>query len=132
MYFEDAGGEEAIRSEDNDSGYNDIFSSYNEQLYLIDISGGIGELQQRENITEEVVDRVSVAKGQLKHGTSMNCGIINSHKICTKHQTKAHLRGHSNAIQQWITDSQIKFICYFCQHIIFRNPRKAKLVLYYI
>ena len=43
-HFDNACEDEAIRDKDEESGYNDIFSCYNEQLYLINIGTGAGEL----------------------------------------------------------------------------------------
>ena len=63
-YFEDAGEDEAIRGKDDNRGHNDVFSCYNEQLYLIDIGACAGELQQREDVTEIVVDDISVTEGE--------------------------------------------------------------------
>lgn len=51
-YFEGAGEDETIRSKDDDHGHNDAFSCCNEQLYLIYIGAGAGELQEKEKVTE--------------------------------------------------------------------------------
>jgi hypothetical protein len=64
FYFENTEEDEAIRDKDDDSGYNYVFSCYNEQLYLIDIGAGTGDLQQREEITKIVVDGISITKCQ--------------------------------------------------------------------
>ena len=41
---EDAGENETVRGEDDNGGNDDVFPSYNEYLYLIDIGAGAGKL----------------------------------------------------------------------------------------
>ena len=66
----------------NDGGWNNnVLSCYNEQLYLIHISTCRGELYQREEVTEIVVNGVSITEGQSQHATSMNHGTRKSHQI---------------------------------------------------
>ena len=64
-YFDDAGEDEAIRGKDDHSRYNNILSCYNEQLDLINIGAGAGELEQREDITEIMIDGVSITESQF-------------------------------------------------------------------
>ena len=63
-YFEDAGEDKAVRGKDDYSGNNNILSCYNEQLYLINIGTGAGDLEQREDVTEIVIDGVFITECQ--------------------------------------------------------------------
>ena len=63
-HLKDVREDEAIRGKDDDTGYNDIFPTYNKNFYFIDISACARELQQREKITEIVVDDITVTEGQ--------------------------------------------------------------------
>ena len=63
-HLKDIREDEAIGGKDDDTGYNDIFSTYNKNLHFIDISACARNLQQREKITEIVVDDVVVTENQ--------------------------------------------------------------------
>ena len=81
LYLEDTKKDEAIRYKDNNTWYSDIFTPYNENLYLIDIGAGAGELHQRQEVTEVVVDDVSSTEGQSQDASSVDHGIKNSHQV---------------------------------------------------
>lgn len=80
-HLKDVREDEAIRGNNDDTGHIDIYPTYNNNLNLIGISVGAGELQQREQSTEIVVDSVSVTEGQSKHPSCMNHGTRNSHYV---------------------------------------------------
>lgn len=80
-HLKDVRENEAIRGKDDDTGHNDIYPAYNNNLNLIGISVGTGELQQREKITEIVVDGVFVTESQSKHPSSMYHGTRKSHYV---------------------------------------------------
>ena len=72
--FENAEENETIGDKDDESGHNYVFSCYNEQLYLINIGAGAGDLQQRAEITEIMVDGISITKCQSQDASSMDHG----------------------------------------------------------
>ena len=80
-YLKNVGEDKAIRDKDDDTGQNDVFSSYNENFCLIYIGAGTGELEQRKDITEIVVNDISIAEDQSKHITSVDHSIRKSHQI---------------------------------------------------
>lgn len=63
-HLKDVREDEAIRGKDDNIGYNDIFPTYNKNLYYIGISTCARELQQREKITEIVVNDIVVTESQ--------------------------------------------------------------------
>ena len=81
FYLEDIREDEAIRNKDDNTWYSNIFSPYNENLYLIYIGACAGELHQRQKITEVVVDDVPITEGESQDATSMDHGIKKTHQI---------------------------------------------------
>ena len=61
---ENVGKNETVRDEDSDAGHNDVDAHNNENYKLIDIGAGTGELHHREDVTEVVVDGVSMTESQ--------------------------------------------------------------------
>jgi hypothetical protein len=43
-----------------------IFSCYNENLYFIEISAGAGELEERVEVTETVIDSFSITESHIQ------------------------------------------------------------------
>ena len=60
---EDAGQDETIRDKDGETGHNDVDASHNENYQLIDVGTCAGELEQRENVTEIMVNGVCITEG---------------------------------------------------------------------
>ena len=81
LYLKDTIKNESIRYKDNNARHNDIFSPYNENLYLIDISAGAGKLHQRQEVTEVVVDDVSSTEGQSQDASSVDHGTKKPHQV---------------------------------------------------
>ena len=75
FYLEDIREDEAIRNKDDNTWYSNIFSPYNENLYLIYIGACAGELHQRQKITEVVVDDIPITESQSQDASSMDHGI---------------------------------------------------------
>ena len=71
---QDAREDETIRHKDGDSGHNDVDAHHNENHQLIHIRAGAGELEQREDVTQIVVDGVCITKGQSQHASSVGHG----------------------------------------------------------
>lgn len=81
LYLEDIRKDKAIRNKDNNTRHSDIFSPYNENLYLIYIGACAGKLHQRQKITEVVIDGVPITESQSQDASSMDHGIRKSHQI---------------------------------------------------
>ena len=62
--MEDVGEDDTIRDKDRETGHNDIDAHYNENYQLIHVSTCAGELEQRVDITEIMVDGVCITEGQ--------------------------------------------------------------------
>ena len=62
--LEDVGEDETIRDKDCETGHNDVDAHHNENYKLIDIGTCAGELEQRVDITEIMVDGVCITEGQ--------------------------------------------------------------------
>ena len=71
-YAEDVGEDETIRDKDNETGHNDVDAHHNENYKLIDIGTCAGELKQRVNVTEIMVDGVCITEGQSQHASSVS------------------------------------------------------------
>ena len=69
---EDVGEDEAIRDKDSETGHNDVDVHHNENYKLIDIGTCAGELEQRVDITEIMVDGVCITEGQSQHASSVS------------------------------------------------------------
>ena len=76
-----AGEDEAIRDEDSDAWHNDIDAHNNENYKLIDIGAGAGELHHREDVTEVVIDGVSITEGQSQHASRVSHGTRKCHHV---------------------------------------------------
>ena len=61
---EDAGQDETIRDKDGETGHNDVDACHDENYQLNDIGTCAGELKQRVDITEIMVDGVCITEGQ--------------------------------------------------------------------
>ena len=62
--MEDVGEDETIRDKDCETGHNDVDAHHNENYKLIDIGTCAGELEQREDVTEKMVDGVCITEIQ--------------------------------------------------------------------
>jgi hypothetical protein len=51
----------------------------------MNISAGVGELEQRENITEILVNGVCIREGQPQHAPCVDHSTSKCHQVCTKH-----------------------------------------------
>ena len=69
---EDAGENETIRDKDSKTGHNVIDAHQNEKYQLIDIGTCAGELKQRVNVTEVIVDGVGITEGQSQYASSVS------------------------------------------------------------
>ena len=65
--LENIGENETIRDKDSETGHNDVDSHHNENYKLIDMGTCAGELEQRVDITEIMVDGVCITEGQSQH-----------------------------------------------------------------
>ena len=95
---EDVGEDETIRDKDGETGHNDIDASYDEHFQLTDVGTYAGELKQREDVTEIMVDGVCITEGQSQHASSVSHGTRKCHQVGAKHKAGAHFRGHGNII----------------------------------
>ena len=76
---EDAGENETIRDKDGETGYSDVDAHHSENNQLIDIGTCTGELKQRMNITEIMVDGVYITEVQSQHASSVSHGTRKCH-----------------------------------------------------
>ena len=76
---EDVGEDETIRDKDGETGHNDVDAHHNENYQLIDAATCAGELEQRKDITEIMVDIVCITEGQSQYAFSMNHDIRKCH-----------------------------------------------------
>ena len=95
---EDVGEDETTRDKDGETGHNDIDAYHNENYQLIHVSTCAGELEQREDVTEKMVDGVCITEGQSQHASSVNHGTRKCHQVGTKHKAETHFRGHGSII----------------------------------
>ena len=122
----DVGEDEAISDKDGETGHNDVDASQNENDHLIDIGTCAGELEQREDVTEVVVDGICITEGQSQHASSVSHGTRKCHQVASKHKAGTHFRGHGNVIQQGVTDGHIAIIRHCSQHTCLRNTEKTE------
>ena len=104
---EDVGEDETIRDKDSETGHNDVDAHHNENYKLIDIGTCAGELEQRVDITEIMVDGVSITEGQSQHASSVSHGTRKCPQVGTKYKTRTHFR---SIIQKWVADGHIAVI----------------------
>ena len=107
---EDTREDEAIRDKYGETGHNDVDASHNEYYKLIDVGTCAGELEQREDVTEIMVDSVCITEGQSQHASSVSHGTRKCHQIGRNHKAGTHFRGHGSMIQEWVTDGHIAVI----------------------
>ena len=86
--LKDVGEDETIRDKDNETGHNDVDAHHNENYKLIDIGTCAGELEQRVDITEIMVDGVCITEGQSQHASSVSHGTRKCHQVGTKHRVE--------------------------------------------
>ena len=76
---EDVGEDETIRDKDGETGHNDVDARHDENYQLSDIGTCAGELKQRVDVTEIMVDGVYITEGQSQHASSMSHGTRKCH-----------------------------------------------------
>jgi len=108
--MEDVGQDETIRNKDCETGCTDVDARHDEHSQFIDIGTCAGELEQRENVTEKMVDGVCITEIQSQHASSVNHGTRKCHQVGSKHKAGTHFRGHNNIIQKGLTDGHIAVI----------------------
>ena len=86
--MEDAGEDETIKDKDGETGHNDIDAYYNKHFQLTDVGTCAGELEQREDVTEIMVDGVCITEGQSQHASSVSHGTRKCHQVGTKHRVE--------------------------------------------
>ena len=107
--LENIGENETIRDKDSETGHNDVDSHHSENYKLIDIGTCAGELEQRVDITEIMVDGVCITEGQSQHASSVSHGTRKC-QVGTKYKAGTHFRRHNNIIQKWVADGHIAII----------------------
>ena len=105
---EDAGENETMRETDGETGHSDVDARNSESNQLIDVGTCAGELKQRVDITEIMVDGVCITEGQYQHASSVSHGTRKCHQVGTKHKARTHFRGHNNVIQKCITEATVR------------------------
>ena len=125
---EDVGEDETIRDKDGETGHNDVDARHDESYQLNDVGTCAGELEQRVDVTEIMVDGVCFTERQSQHASSVSHGTRKCHQVGSKHKAGTYFRGHGNIIQKWVTDGRIAIIGHRCQHIAFRNDKKTEEV----
>ena len=86
--MEDVGEDETIRDKDGETGHNDVDAHHNENYQLTDVATCAGELEQREDVTEIMVDGVCITEGQSQHASSVSHGTRKYHQVGTKHRVE--------------------------------------------
>ena len=107
---EDVGEDETIRDKDGETGHNDVDAHYNKHFQLTGIGTCAGELKQRKDVTEIMVDGVCITEGQSQHASSVSHGTRKCHQVGTKYKAGTHFRRHNNIIQKWVADGHIAVI----------------------
>ena len=108
--MEDVREDKTIRDKDGETGHNDVDACHDEHFQFIDVGTCAGELEQREDVTEIMVDGVCITEGQSQHASSVSHGTRKCHQVGSKHKPGTHFRGHDNIIQKWLTDGHIAVI----------------------
>ena len=93
---EDTREDEAIRDKYGETGHNDVDARHDENYQLSDIGTCAGELEQRVDVTEIMVDGVCFTERQSQHASSVSHGTRKCHQVGTKHKAGTHFRGHGN------------------------------------
>ena len=68
----DVGENETVRDKDGNTGQNYIDACHEENYHIIDVGTCAGELEQREDVTEIMVDGVCITEGQTEHASSVS------------------------------------------------------------
>ena len=108
--LEDVGEDETIRDKDGETGHNDVDAYHNEHFQFNDVGTCAGELEQRVDVTQIMVDGVCITEDQSHHASNEGCCLKKCHQVRTKHKAETHFRGHGNVIQEWVTDGHIAII----------------------
>ena len=61
--MKNAGEDEDVRNQDGETGYCDVNAHDNENHHLIDIDAGTREVEEREDVTQVMVDDINTAEG---------------------------------------------------------------------
>ena len=83
--------DEAIRDKYGETGHNDVDASYDEHFQLTDVDTCAGELEQREDVTEIMVDGVCITEGQSQHASSVSHGTRKCPQVGTKYKKRTGL-----------------------------------------
>ena len=75
---EDAGQDETIRDKDGETGHNDVDACHDENYQLNDIGTCAGELKQRVDVTEIMVNSVCITEVQSLRVSSVSHGPENA------------------------------------------------------
>ena len=108
--MEDVREDKTIRDKDSETGHNDVDAHHDEHFQFIDVGACAGEQEQREDVTEIMVDGVCITEGQSQHASSVSHGTRKGHQVGSKHKPGTHFRGHGSIIQKWLTDGHIAVI----------------------
>jgi len=79
---------ETIRDKDGNTGHNYIDACHEENYKLIEVGTCAGELEQREDVTEIIVDGVCITEGQSQHACSVSHGTRKCHQVGTEHRVE--------------------------------------------
>ena len=61
--MKNASEDEDVRNQDGETGYCDVNTHDNENYHLIDIGADTRELEEREDVTQVMVDDINTAEG---------------------------------------------------------------------
>ena len=89
---EDAGENETMREKDGETRHSDVDALHSESNQLIDIGTCAGELKQRVDVTEIMVDEVCITEGQAQLASNVSHGTRKHHQVGTKHKARTHFR----------------------------------------
>ena len=81
LNVEDVGEDETIRDKDGETGHNDVDASHNEHFQFNNVGTCAGELEQRVDVTQIMVDGVCITEGQSQHACNKGRGIQNCHQV---------------------------------------------------
>ena len=115
-----------VRNKDNEVRYCYNCPHNSRNYNLIGINAAADELEEREDVTHEMVDDTGITKVQPHHTPCVDHDSRKPHHIQTRHQQRTHLRGHGHCVQQGLTDGHIAIIGHGCQHIALRVDKKAE------
>ena len=98
--MEDVGKDKKVRDEDVEIGCNNVSTCRNEKFQVVDVGTCAGELQQRVDVTEIMVDGVCILEGQSQHTFNVSHCTRKCHQVGTKYKAGTYFRGHNNIIQK--------------------------------